>query len=620
MVGFKLEKPGGKKAIRLACTALILLTVYAIYAKYLFYLTLPLGLSYFLEFRGNEMRCVDYLSEGILYKGQVFCGHPPVLYVYGYVILKLFGWELFWHVTYALNIVMNIFLFYLVWKTIKKRLGDVNMLFPALIYLIWVYFSSIGSTHMLLATMFLYSGVYLLFETNREWRHYTAGILFSLAILTLIPSAIVVCIVLAYYAVREAGIIGLKGKRTLFVRKSGLKEFLDVINPILIFSIVFIIVFPKFWVYAVRLAYKDRSFYETLFFMSPVGADGVRITYFMVYLVVVLSALKFRRRECVYSALSFIGPLALTFLMVKSSHIEVPNFYYFMPFFPMMIVSLMEYWSSAKPRSVVRVVAVAAMILLILLPGLMRLDVVMSLHRMRELIDYPLSLIPEQNGMTLVEGSLIKLNQRNKDVIPLNYILIEDILRDEQESGIHDYLTSNFDYQGEDNFEYVFYQETAREQRYVERLRRGEYSLLVYGPPFWWTIVEVYNKVRREMPVEYYAVYMPNINFLSHGGIYETALLFRDENHANLMRERISRYYHSVFDEICSLDAFVAETIVKSTLIKDGIVLNKNCVEGGNLLGEYQAEKSILQGRDVLLCLIVLAISYVSVYGFGSSE
>ena len=197
------------KSVKNILTTIIIIAVYVIYSKYYLYMALPFELAYFSNFRGNEIRCIDYLDEGVLYKGQVFCGHPPIIYVYGYLILKTFGWELFWHITYLMTVLMNILLFYLILKTIKKEVKDIGVLFSALIYLIWIYFPSTGNTHMLLSTLFLYSGTYLIFESKQNKGKQIAGVLFALSILTLIPSVIAVGIILAYYCI-EKGILAFK--------------------------------------------------------------------------------------------------------------------------------------------------------------------------------------------------------------------------------------------------------------------------------------------------------------------------------------------------------------------------------------------------------------------------
>lgn len=601
----------GKNSEKYFFTAIIILAVYVIYTRYYLYLALPFELAYFSNFRGNEIRCIDYLAEGVLYQGQVFCGHPPILYLYGYLILKIFGWALFWHITYIMTVLMNTLLFYLVWKTIKKEVGDIGILFPALIYLIWIYFPSIGNTHMLLSTVFLYSGIYLLFESKHMKREWMAGILFSLSILTLIPSTIAVGIILAYYAIKK-GAVTFKKNTHPTVNKDGLKSLLKIINPLLIVPIVFLFAFPNFAVYALRFTSEGHSLWETITLMSPVGANGVKLMYVILYVAVISSMWTFKKKKCVYSASSFIGLLALMFLMLKNSHIERPNFYYFMPFFPMLIVSLMKLWKMTKPRSLGKIVATTILIFLIISPGLLRLDLYIRAHTLRELIDRPMSFIPKQEGEILVEGDMIKIYQENKDVTPLDYNLIEDVLRDKEDEGLHKYLTSQFDYEGVTDFKDVFYQSTKREAMYEKKLKDGAYSLIVFGPPYWWTILGLYYNVWEEIPFRYYDVYMPNKNFLSHGGGQQTTLLFKDESHARFMRDKIREHYYSSFDEICRLDEFTAEKTVKDTLKIFNITLNKTCVGGGDSIREYQSENRMVQIRDVIVVLLIFFIVCLS--------
>ena len=388
----------------------------------------------------------------------------------------------------------------------------------------------------------------------------------------------------------------------------------------LVALIVSMIVFPTFLVYALRFTSDGHSLWEAIILMSPVGAKGVKLMYVILYVSVISSMWSFRKKKSVYSASVFLGVLALMFLMLKNSHIERPNFYYFMPFFPMLIVSLMKLLKITKPRSWSRIAATTILIFLVVSPGLLRIDLYARVHRLRELIDHPLSFIPSQEEEILMEGELIKINQEGKDVIPLDYILIEDAFRDMRDDGLHEHLTSRFNYGNRTNFKDVFYQATKREATYAKKLKDGKYSLIVYGPPYWWTIVRVYNSVWEKIPFGYYDVYIPNKNFLSQMGRQQTTLLFKDELHARFMREKIREHYYSSFDEICRIDEFTAENTVKETLKINNILLNKTCVAGGDLIREYQNEVKMIQGKDVIAAVVIFFIVCLTHIRFGNNK
>ena len=46
--------------------------------------------NYLTEFTGEWTSCVDYIKEGILYKGQPRCYHGPVNFLISYILIEFF--------------------------------------------------------------------------------------------------------------------------------------------------------------------------------------------------------------------------------------------------------------------------------------------------------------------------------------------------------------------------------------------------------------------------------------------------------------------------------------------------------------------------------------------------
>ena len=213
---------------------------------------------------------------------------------------------------------------------------------------------------------------------------------------------------------------------------------------------------------------------------------------------------------------------------------------------------------------------------------LSRLDLIIRSDELVRLVEHPMYFIPLQEGRTLVEGDLIKLNVSNKDVIPLNYIVIEARLE-------------------------RWYGSTMREAYYEKRLKEGVYSLIVHGPPFWWTLDNIIRNVRRDLS-KYYIVYVPNQMFRSHGGRQDTVLLFRDPEHSDYMKAAMIDYYNKSFNRICSLDRYTAEEVIPKVLSRNHILFDEKCVGGGDLTNDYSNKIKKLKETDLSFVLILFIV------------
>lgn len=558
---------------------LIIIIVYLIYNRYY------LPPSFFTNYRGSWIRCVDYLSEGVFYNEIIPCGQGPVIYLYGYLILTLFGLRLFWPVMSALTVIMNTFLFYLIWKTIKIEVGKVGMFFPVLFYLTGIYFTSFSNIHALLSTIFFYFGFYFLFYSKHKLREPIVGLSFSLSILTLILAIIPVFIVLCYCKLKIKS-LKFQLKKTNIKISIKYKTLYKAASFLALPGFILLIMFmsyPHFYSQVLHDAsYKEsHTIIETIKLMSKAG--GGFLEQIVLYLFIIPSAYVFIKKKNVYSTNSFIGPLVTLFIIIKTSRWStVPN-YYFMHFYPMMIVTLMMYWNMVKNKMPARSLATTIFIVIIVFSyPLSRLDLIIRSDELVRLVEHPMYFIPLQEGRTLVEGDLIKLNVSNKDVIPLNYIVIEARLE-------------------------RWYGSTMREAYYEKRLKEGVYSLIVHGPPFWWTLDNIIRNVRRDLS-KYYIVYVPNQMFRSHGGRQDTVLLFRDPEHSDYMKAAMIDYYNKSFNRICSLDRYTAEEVIPKVLSRNHILFDEKCVGGGDLTNDYSNKIKKLKETDLSFVLILFIV------------
>lgn len=72
------------------------------------------------------------------------------------------------------------------------------------------------------------------------------------------------------------------------------------------------------------------------------------------------------------------------------------------------------------------------------------------------------------------------------------------------------------------------------------------------------------------------------------------------------MKEKLKVYYTEHFDSVCKKDK-VAASYLKSTLLQNGINLDKECDSGGHLLDDYYSRRDY-EGNDLLIILSIFMI------------
>ncbi|MFH1787774.1 MAG: hypothetical protein ABH834_00130 [Candidatus Altiarchaeota archaeon] len=568
---------------------LIVVLVFLVYARFF-----P-SPTFFDNFR--ESRCVDYFSEGVLYGGQPYCFHGPIEYLYGYFFLSFFGFKLFWEVMPVMVIIMNFHLFYLIWRVLKIEVGEFNHFYLALLFIILIFFQSFGNDYSVLSTVFLFNGFFFLYYSKNENREWYAGTFFSFAVFSLITSLIPICIILLSH-IYLTGIIN-----PCYLKKGDIKKFLfnikfplliPLFSPMLLMYFFFIVRFPNMLVYLFRLSFMpSNSFTETLRIMLI----PKNIEFASIMLAIILSGVVFFKRRCVFSSCSSIGMFFSVFYILKSAGSEHVPIYYLLPFYPMVIISLIKLGKMAESRIHARVCFQTFLVLILILPGLIRTGLVAEADYLRWLVDQPLRFIPKQSAV-LVEGDIIKLNAENLDVIPLNYAVVEEFTNKSGRLSFMDHLRYKLP-------RHDWYSLTKREIAYVENIRNGSYALIADGPPFWWTISRIESFAMNHINKHYYAVYVPNQYFLSHGGRHNVELLFRNKSHAEYMRTMMLDYYEANFDRICQIDAYTAENIIPNVLEDNKILFYQKCVGGGDLTNDFNERRFYFQQGDIGLVLIM---------------
>ena len=562
---------------------LIIILVFLVYARFF-----PTP-TFFNNFR--ESRCVDYFSEGVLYGGQPYCFHGPIEYLYGYSLLSLFGFGLFWEVMPVMIILMNLCMLYLIWRVLKIEVKEVDYFYLALLFIILIFFQSFGNDYSVLSTVFLFTGFFFLYYSEYEFREWYAGTFFSLAVFSLVTSLVPVCILLLFYIPRT-GIVNIsyltKGDIKKFLCNTNFQRIIPLLSPMLLMYFFFIVRFPNMVLYLFRLSFMpSNSFTNTLKIMFiPKNLELASIM-----LAVILSGVVFFKRRCIFSSCSFIGLLLSIFFILKSAGSTHVPIYYLLPFYPMVIVSLVKLGKMAQSKFFTRIGFQTIFVLILILPGLIRVGLVAEGDYLQWLVDQPLRIIPEQSG-TLVEGDVIKLNVGNLDVIPLNYIVVEELTNKNGRLSFMNHLSQKLPRK-------ELYSFTERELSYVEKIRNGSYTLIVEGPPFWWTISRIKSKAFDYANLGYHNVRVPNQYFLSHGGRHNVLLLFKSKSHAEFMRNMMFEYYEAVFDKICDIDKFTANQIIPNELYRNKIIFKRQCHFGGDLTTDYPDKRYFFQASDV---------------------
>ena len=69
-----------------------------------------------IEVGSGFWMCLDYIREGTLYGGQLFCAQLPFLYYYGYLVMVLFGVESVDMILHITCYILDLMILYLVYK------------------------------------------------------------------------------------------------------------------------------------------------------------------------------------------------------------------------------------------------------------------------------------------------------------------------------------------------------------------------------------------------------------------------------------------------------------------------------------------------------------------------
>jgi hypothetical protein len=170
--------------------------------------------------------------------------------------------------------------------------------------------------------------------------------------------------------------------------------------------------------------------------------------------------------------------------------------------------------------------------------------------------------------------------------------------------------------------EYNNIDSVAEDVHYEERVMNGSYDIVLHEPPEWRSIERILYAADNSSVENYYClVDVPNLYYTSYGGRHHTTLRFTSRELCRRFFKDATSYYYSAFDEVCRMDVFAANNVVRLVIGRNGLDLGKECLYGGFFIPYYVKSIGNITARDVWnLSLLTIVFAIFFLYRRASEE
>ena len=550
--------------------------------------------TFLSAFRTRWYLCLDFLEQGILYSGEVYCVQGPVIYIFTFVIKLFFGIENLPVISNFLNILMSVFIILIIARIIERETNKDYFFVILILYSLFIYpYLITGDLHITLTALLFFCGFYILYHTKIRLKRYIAGIFFALSIFTHMTAAPFVLIAIIFYSfdINNLDFATLrkiiKDKALMFL---GLRCMLFLLLPLLVTSVVFKVIFPNIFIYtfltAATLPEPHINFFYKLF---HIFSESITLTNYAPYIVVIFLSVAFIKRRDIYTSSAFLGFIIL--FLVVNAHIIMPVRYLIIPFVFFIITFLIISNNIRSP--LYRNLFIASLVLMLIIPHSVIAYFDFQRNQLRNEVEYPLNFIPEQKGRILAEyysESEYKnflSNYYNYDLDKLD-VLITPTLSGSDYESVARYTGVNADLWISEN---IIKPINNRNKHIVGKINNREYSLIIFGPPEWQNIRSLHNKVNPNLT--YCNMAIPFLNYFGQSiseARLHNYLLFRENSDCLIMKKLTEIYYNEHFESICKKDEDTAN-FIKQIMTLNFIFIDKECTDGGNLAKNYKKVK-----------------------------
>ncbi|MFH0861559.1 MAG: hypothetical protein V1875_00880 [Candidatus Altiarchaeota archaeon] len=557
---------------------------------------------------GGFWMCLDYIREGTLYGGQPYCAQGPVIYYLGYAVDSAFGPLSGAATLPVISLLAHIVIYTTLLQALRRHGLHYPLQYPLLyILLVFRYFGEVSSS---LATAFFMVGFWLFYESDDKARNYASIIPFTLAVFTKYSVVLPIAIVMAYSLARHGLTFRAKDWRGSVVpaihRILSVTLFaLSVLGTFLALARIF----PNIAAYTIY-AHTNQVRGGLLSGFKVMAGERLLSSFGAAILLIVVGWSVIRGwfdRETSIFPLMQVTLLANGVLLLMASGNPKLGEYYILPAAPFLLATMLAVRkrSPALFALLVLGVLVHPSIFPTPLSGPARFWSHDGSEAARMEVGYGLRLIPPQSGYVLTEalpdrmgyvrGLLPQLEQSRIVMIPSGekgYSLGEG---PDWAKELRNLTVIN------PNESQTHLRLTPQEEAIRADLLAGKYSLVIAGPPSWFTLNEIFRSEEEYMK-SYCRLLVPNFEY-GGDGMPHTVVHFKDRSQCEDFRNSMIAHYLENFPAICELGQ-KAQTVVKNAISYDDAEIQTPCDAEYDY--RYEAPANQARMEDLFLFLLLL--------------
>ena len=553
--------------------------------------------------------CISFIEHGTLYGNQPYCGQGPVIFYYGFIITKIFGYDMlsvFMLVGTLASDVVVLYLIYLILKS--KKLLDYATLGIAFMFLLH---NSVNHAESAFSMAFFFMGFYTLFHTKRNRRELESGTLFAISIFSKYTVVFQFAIVLLYYAYTK-GFFKLKDKSSIAWKMAGVMR---ILLPTMLLTIALLLGYSSNFIMHTIMAHMVMPRYtypQTLLAMLNLDAHFLALYVMIISFAYLIYKRKFVKTELLYPLIPLISLPLIMFSLSHGSGAPTNAAYYGIVGYPFIILAVLRIKEKLIFALLFVVLLIYPTVASTQLDSIMRSSLEKSQKDFIEYVNWGLHYIPQQNGKVLTEGApgtekifeeyKTPVDPRSVDLVhgEAGYSSHEDPYYGPRLRSIMN-ISNDFSTSSEEL--------SSKEKVLGERIMNGTYSLIMFGSAGWAEVTRVLSYYPQHR--KYYCVVnVPDMGFLGAGRFY-TVLLFRNPADCQRMMNDVYAYYKQNFNEICRRSRIAAK-YASEVMSMNKMDLGMTCDNGGYEERIYYVPIKNIQLIDVVFILLLCCFVYLS--------
>jgi len=494
--------------------------------------------------------------------------------------------------------------------------------------------------------VFYLSGYYLLFECAKlKYREVWVLVLFYLSFLTKISSLPLIFLTLFYYLLVDLKLRRQKNTAT-FEYTLDKKKIPSLMLGLLVIALL---------VFLTKTVYP--LIFDYIFFSQlgvSVGGEGTltgavfdsfspenliifrSASIYILMLTLFLYTLKSKPRF--HSIVATASILIYVFLRVRGAGYPI-NFYSYhvLPLLPFLLLTLIDIKDFIKNKKI-RVLYPVFLVIILLYPSVdvhgfveknragSFISTTSEVEDLAFLLEYGLHYLPPQQGRVLIDMSL---DHHKKSFLKYNVPIDQDkIIAVEGGPGFGYWdwgpsILSKLNKTNRWSFGGLSLNLTLREQQLMDEIINENITLLVEAPPVWGNFRHMFYQWNTSGRRVLCKVNIPDLTYKTRSGRHFKTLYFRDFSQCTAFKREITKYYASVYDQVCSMDESSAR-LIKNIVFpraKPGVL--KPCDSDADLLAEHEKQSKRLKyltNLDIYLVLLLSWLMYAPLSGSGKTS